>query len=107
MVLESIAAIHAKKKGSKSDKYRQTLNFCQILENHQIKLILSRYGFFNRYFDIYFFSPIRRRCGGKLSENLLLIRHGMTHIGNVKLLIRIIYYFAISYIHKGKGHCRN
>ena len=53
MVLESIAAIHAKK-GRNSDKYRQTLNLCQILENHPIKLIFSRYGFLNKYFDIYF-----------------------------------------------------
>ena len=40
MVLESIAAIHTEK-GRKSDKYRQTLNLCQILENHPIKLIFS------------------------------------------------------------------
>ena len=53
MALESIAVIHAKK-GRKSDKYCQTLNLCQILENHAIKLIFSGYGFLNRYFDIYY-----------------------------------------------------
>ena len=35
--------------------YRQTLNLCQILENHPIKFKFSGYGFLNRYFDIYFF----------------------------------------------------
>ena len=54
MVLESIAAIHAKK-GRKSDKYHQTLNLCQILENLPIKFKFSGCVFLNRYFDIYLF----------------------------------------------------
>ena len=40
------------KKGRKSDKYRQTLNLCQILENHLIKFKFSGYVFLNRYFYI-------------------------------------------------------
>ena len=61
MVLESIVAIHAKKGGVNQTNIAK-LWTCQILENHPIKLIFSGYGFLNRYFDIYFFGPILRRC---------------------------------------------